>query len=188
MPRLKTPRSCFQLVWLSDGRIFAIGGYNGSYLSSAEMLIREWTSDGQMTGQWQECISMLTKRADFAAVALRDAAVLVAGGDATSGGWLDRVELFVPPTMGYPRALGQWTEIQPMPSSPRRLCSAVFSNDAVFIFGTPFCFKSEVNSFKIIIAIFIFIDSIEEEVLKVRRFRPRLRDSKASFLLYFALW
>jgi len=150
MPPMERARCAFQVIWLSDGRIFAIGGWNdGEKLDSVEMLHREWAFDGETTGKWRQCSPMLAARDDFAAVALHGKVVLVAGGFSFNGMWLDSVDLFTPPpAAGDPCALGQWTNLQPMQSAPQSQCTGVFSGGVVFIFG--------------------------EESSKIQRFRPSL--------------
>lgn len=139
MPSLATSRAYFQVVWLGNGQIFAIGGYNGkNRLNTVEELNREWGFEGETTQRWRKCGSMFTARSDFTAVVLHQNIVFVAGGDTINGDWLEGVEIFTPPVADDPRALGQWTVIQPMPSPPEGLCSGVFSNGAVFIFGMLF--------------------------------------------------
>jgi len=140
MPPMETARRDFQVVWLPDGRIFAMGGWD---LNSVETLHREWAFDGETTGQWRRCSPMLKARADFAAVVLQGDVVLVAGGDSST------VELFTPPPAADgPRALGQWTSLQPASGFQSVFSSftGVFSDGVVFIF--------------------------ESDSSKIRRFRP----------------
>jgi len=61
---LATPRSFFQLAtFTTDGitRIFALGGYDGSRLSSVE----EWDEDGK---NWKPAADLEEARSDFAAI------------------------------------------------------------------------------------------------------------------------
>ena len=63
---LATSRLAFQLaIVTTDGitRIFALGGYNGSKLSSVE----EWDEDGK---NWKPAADMEEARNDFAAIAV----------------------------------------------------------------------------------------------------------------------
>jgi len=160
MPAMETARLDFRVVWLPDGRIFAIGGWDGIQLDSVEMLYRDWAFDGETTGTWRQCSPMLAARDDFAAVALHGEVVLVAGGCMSSGEWLDVVDLFTPPpAAGNPHALGQWTNLQPMQSAPRSWSIGVFSGGVVFIF--------------------------ERKSSKIRRFRPSLTNANVSSLLIF---
>lgn len=139
MPRLDHARCEFQVVWLSDGRIFAIGGWNGHYnMNSVEMLIRKWKFEGETTGRWRPCSNMLTGRSYFAAVVLHDDVVIVAGGLNTDWEWLQSVELFTPSAAGDPSSTSQWTNLQPMQSAPRGACSGVLSDGFIFIFGSFF--------------------------------------------------
>jgi len=135
MPHMETARTNFQVVWLPDGRIFALGGENAGCLKSVEMLNREWQFEGQTTGEWRQCSCMLTARRGFAAVVLHDEYVLVTGGQTCYGYCLASVDLFTPPpAVNDPYAVGQWTCLQSMQSVPSDFCTGVFSGGAVFIF------------------------------------------------------
>lgn len=140
MSQMETVRYDFQVVWLPDDRIIAMGGFNGrTRLDTVEMLTHERAFDDKTTGKWRQCSSMLTARDDFAAVVLRDELVLVAGGHDV-GMRLNSVELFTPPAVGDLHALGQWTNLQPMQSVPGSTCNGVFSDGVVFIVGIYFFF------------------------------------------------
>lgn len=136
MPKMVSTRCEFQVIWMTDGRIFAIGGYSLGRLNSVEMLNREWTCRGETTGEWRRCGCMLAARCDFTAVTLRDEVVLVTGGLTNDRTLHDSVELFVPPAASTIRDVGQWTTIHPPKRSPTRTCSAVFVDGVVLIFGT----------------------------------------------------
>jgi len=137
MASLETDRQNCQVVWLLDGRVFAIGGYDGDrYLNSVEMTRREWSSEGEAAGNWRNVARMLNARATFAAVVVHGL-ILVAGGWTTGHGLLSSVELFTAPAAADPQALGQWTGMQPMPS-PMACLAGVASGEAVFVFGRLF--------------------------------------------------
>lgn len=134
MPSLETARTGCRVVWLPDGRVFAIGGWAGrDRLNSVEMTRREWSSEGAAAGNWRNVARMLTARSHFAAVVVHDL-ILVAGGWTTGHVVLSSVELFTPPAAADPQALGQWTGMQPMPS-PMLCLAGVASGEAVFVFG-----------------------------------------------------
>lgn len=138
MPPMEIERCRFQVVWMPDGHIFAIGGSNadGDATNSVETLRCEWASDGETSENWRQCSPMLKKRSDFSAVVLHGDVVLVAGGVSCA------VELFnPPPAAGDQCDLGQWTNLEPMHSSTCFWslfcpCFAVLSGGVVYIFGT----------------------------------------------------
>lgn len=130
-------RAAFQIVWLSDGRTFVLGGLGETEycLSSVEMSMCKWNGDGETGGEtWQPMKPMLTPRSHFAAVVLRNEAVLVAGGKTYDDELHKSVELFSPPASCDVRSLGQWTSLQPMVRAPG-LCSGVSSAGVIFIVG-----------------------------------------------------
>jgi len=133
MPSLKMGRSNCRVVWLPDGRVFAIGGYDErGFLNSVEMTRREWSSEDAPAGDWRNVARMLTARPEFAADVVHGL-ILVAGGFTTGFLRLSSVELFTPPAAADPQALGQWTAMQPM-SSPIACFAGVASGEAVFVF------------------------------------------------------
>lgn len=135
MPQMEVGRWNFQVVWLPDGCIFALGGFSAGWLRSVEMLHRAWAFDGNTTDQWRRCSDMLVERSNFAAVLLHNEMVLVAGGQKPSGNWHESVELFIPPAAYDLHALGQWTNLQPMHFTPRSTCTGVYLDGIVIIFG-----------------------------------------------------
>lgn len=133
MPPMETARLDLKVVWLPDGRIFAIGGRDVNDLNSVEKLSRGWAFNNETADQWSRCSSMLNARSAFSAVVLPDVTVLVAEGC----GWelTKNVELFIPPAPDDPQALGQWTQIQPMQSTPSSRSTGVHLEGIVFVFG-----------------------------------------------------
>jgi len=135
MPDMLKERSNFRVVWMKDGRIFTIGGYYGyNSVNAVEMLYHEWSLDTQSTDSWRQCNGMLKARSDFAAVVLHEEVVIVAGGWNAMWNYIDSVELFSPPAVDDSRALGQWTSLRPMQSTPQSACSGAFSDGVLFIF------------------------------------------------------
>lgn len=127
MPELQSPRYDFNVVWLPDGRIFAIGGFSGAHLRSVEMLVRNWAFSGLTETSWRHITPMKSPRSDFAVVVWRDV-VLVAGGNS------ETIELLTPPALSEPRARGQWTEIR-LIESPLCGCTGALSDGNILIFG-----------------------------------------------------
>jgi len=164
MPPMKTKRAFFQVVWLPDGRIFAMGGAS----NSVEMLHREWTFDGETTDQWRRCNPMRNARTNFSAVVLHGDVVLVAG--------VKSVELFTPPPAASDmRAMGQWTNLQLMPSFPSYTSSGVFSDGGVFIFED---YASKIHRFRpspTIANPVEFTDWIWDEELSVSTVKDNIR-------------
>lgn len=135
MPKLGEARYSFRAIWLPSGRIFAFGGLNEGNLHviSVEMLKREWNCAWETDEAWQPAEPMLVPRSQFAAVALRDEAVLIVGGLTTDAQRLSSVDIFTPPIQDGAR--GQWTSISPTQSAPT-WAAGVFYDGAVFILGT----------------------------------------------------
>lgn len=128
MPSLCMSRSSFQVIWLPDGAIFAIGG-NGT--NTVEMLVREWGYDGNTSTAWRQVASMLNNRSSFAAIVVCENRILVAGGYGNN----ESVELFTPPKVSERYANGQWTAIELKTSIPESACSGIIADGIVLIFG-----------------------------------------------------
>lgn len=137
MPSLETARNACHLMWLSDGRIFALGGYDGiNWFDSVEMINRCWTRDAKTStkGAWRHVAPMLHTRCLFAAVQIHGV-ILVCGGFTNGGRNLASAEIFHPPPPGISKEMGQWTSIKPM-KSPMQCFGGVVFDDTVFVFGT----------------------------------------------------
>lgn len=135
IPCLNLARAACRVVWLPDGRIFAIGGYAGEktgFSNSVEMTTREYFTDGVVARIWHNKARMLNARSTFAAV-IAHGLILVAGGWTVGNVKLSSVECFTPPAASDPSALGQWTSILSMPS-PMVCLAGVASGKAVFVF------------------------------------------------------
>lgn len=138
MPRLNTPRTSHQVLWLPDGRMFTIGGRNINKLKSVEMSTRAWDFNGKTKKPWRKMAPMLTARARFAAVNMKHI-ILVAGGKHSSGDYANPVEIFTLPSEGDGRSIGQWTRIPSM-IVPVTVASAVVSSGHLYVFGTFICY------------------------------------------------
>ena len=102
---MSTPRNWAAAVRLSDGRVLASGGANGSVVSLATAEVYDPT-----TNTWVATGSMAGARAQHTITLLQDGRVLVAGGGINLSGaatGLASAELFAPAT-------GTWTAASPM--------------------------------------------------------------------------
>lgn len=120
---LLTPRERMALVRLADGRVLAVGGFNGAYtLASCEVY-------EPSTGQWVPTGALRTARRNHAAVALADGRVLVVGG--TSGraiGALASAEVYEPAT-------GTWTAVASMGAARNDPAAVLLADGRVLVAG-----------------------------------------------------
>ncbi|VDL90476.1 unnamed protein product [Schistocephalus solidus] len=133
----------FAIVWLRDGRVFAIGGFYGksraktNMTASVEVYDRAWEPASDPTrpySKWRQVAPMTIPRGCHAAVCV-EGRILVAGGAFGEQGaktGLDAVELYEPPSEACP--MGQWTRIAAM-KQKTALRSAVFLAGAIYAFG-----------------------------------------------------
>ncbi len=115
---LNTERTGHGTVEL-NGRIYAAGGYNGTYLDSIEVYNQETDSWTKLTGK------MSSPRADFGMVAFNGKIYAIGGVNET--GYLDTVEEYDPDS-------DEWKYVASMPSKRSGLCTAV-TNGKIYIFG-----------------------------------------------------
>ncbi len=108
-------RTRLAVAWLSDGRLFAIGGNTGRQGPTATVEMIECTGD-RSTGQWSYVAPLPNPRQCHAAAVI-GGKVVVVGGTAERA-----VTMFAPPTQNNPT--GQWTEIVPLPK-PMELLALV---------------------------------------------------------------
>src|SRR6266516_4856196 len=87
---LNTARYAHTATLLPSGKVLVAGGFNGSYLSSAELY-------DPATGSWSSTGNLTTARHGHTATLLPSGKVLVAGGD-NSSGFLSSAELYDPAT------------------------------------------------------------------------------------------
>ncbi len=107
---MQTPRADFGVVWVPDGRIFAIGGDTGpdGTTSAVEMLDRcDTQSATASTGTWNYVAPLPTARQCHAATFL-EGKVIVAAGIGERG-----VESFSLPSAV--NTMGQWTSFYLLP-------------------------------------------------------------------------
>ncbi len=110
---MREPRANFGIIWVSDGRLFAIGGKisSGCSTSSVEMLDTSSWGNGQTSTfnkVWINVASMSNPRESHGVAFLDGKLVAVGGTDERS------VEVFTLPTKD--NVLGQWSTIYPLPS------------------------------------------------------------------------
>ncbi len=106
---MQTQRADFGVVWVPDGRIFAIGGNAGPSGPTATVEVLH-CSDGQTattTGMWSYVAPLPNPRQCHAVTFLEDK-VIVAGGNGERG-----VDCFRLPSAVS--KMGQWTSIYPLP-------------------------------------------------------------------------
>ncbi|MFY0527672.1 Kelch repeat-containing protein [Archangium gephyra] len=120
---LSTPRKLLPLVVLTDGRVLAAGGHDGSRtLMSSEVFEPE-------TGEWRVTGAMRTARRNHAAVRLADGRVLVAGGTSSASfGALASAEVYDPAT-------GQWTVVQDMSEARNDPAAVLLPDGRVLVAG-----------------------------------------------------
>jgi hypothetical protein len=82
-----TPRSLHTATLLLDGKVLVTGGYNGGYLSSAELY-------DPASGTWSPAGLMSSKRGNHTATRLSNGKVLVAGGSDSNIDITDSAELY----------------------------------------------------------------------------------------------
>ena len=120
---LSTPRKLLPLVVLTDGRVLAAGGHDGSRtLMSSEVYEPE-------TGGWRATGAMRTARRNHAAVRMADGRVLVAGGTySASFGALASAEVYDPGT-------GRWTAVQDMSEARNDPAAVLLPDGRVLVAG-----------------------------------------------------
>ncbi len=97
-PSMSTTRGAHAAVLLSDGRVLVSGGYNGSYLTSAEI----YDPGTSGTGSWSSAGDMAIARQNHTMTLLPNGEVLVAGGHNPGG--ITAAELFDPATTTWSSA------------------------------------------------------------------------------------
>jgi hypothetical protein len=95
-------RAFHEAVLLPDGQVLIVGGYNGDYLSSAELY-------DPSTGTFTEIPSMNVERSHHTATLLQDGTVLIVGGE-NSEGPLKSAEIFYPWAEQFALMLGTMSD------------------------------------------------------------------------------
>ncbi len=107
---MNSPRAWLGLEWVPDGRLIAVGGYDGDRqpTKSVEMLECSWTNETPSRSTWREVTSMLEPRAKHG-VGFFAGKLFAAGGERN-----DTVEYFTLPSADKPN--GEWTKVRPLNS------------------------------------------------------------------------
>ncbi len=108
---MREARAKFGIIWIPDGRLFAIGGKisSGGSTSTVEMLDISSLGNGRASNiVWTNVASMSNPRESHGVAFLDGKLVAVGGTDECS------VEVFTLPTKD--NVLGQWSTIYPLPS------------------------------------------------------------------------
>ncbi len=128
LPPLQTARVFLDVEWISDGHVFAVGGWDNNKQPTAtvEMLECSWDTEESANGGWQYVAPMNHSRHGHA-VAFIHGKILAVGG---SG--IESVECFTLPNADFP--LGQWVLLRPM-SSPARLIGLQPFGDDLLVVG-----------------------------------------------------
>jgi Kelch motif len=118
---LPTARSGLAAVTGRDGLIYALGGYNGAYLTTVEAF-------DPTTDSWTTKASMPTGRAGLAAVTGPDGLIYAIGGQNSGAASLDTVEVFNPVT-------NSWTTGVSLPGASYGLAAAVGPDGLIYAMG-----------------------------------------------------
>jgi streptogramin lyase len=120
LPPLLTPRSALAAVTGVDGLIYAIGGFNGSYLGTVEAY-------DPAANMWTSRSSMPTARNQLAAVRGLDGLIYAIGGTNLTG-TLATLEIFDP-------SANNWTSGPAMPKGASGLAAAAGPDGLVYVMG-----------------------------------------------------
>ena len=116
---LAIPRQNHTATLLPNGKVLVAGGYNGTYLSSAELY-------DPATGMWTTTGSMPTARRYHSATLMPNGKVVVVGG--YNGSYLSSAELYDPAT-------GTWTTAGSMPTARGYHTATLMPNGKVMVVG-----------------------------------------------------
>ncbi len=133
LPNMQTPRSDFGIVWVPDGRLFAIGGNTGpgGTTATVELLGCCDVQAATTTGTWSY-VAPLPRARQCHAVTFLEGKVIVAGGSGERG-----VECFSLPSAV--NRMGQWTSIHPLPKPMDLLVLLPFDFCFIGICKAPSC-------------------------------------------------
>src|SRR5713101_3461485 len=118
---LNTARDSHTATLLNSGKVLVAGGYNGGYLTSAELY-------DPVAGTWTATGSLNTARTNHTATLLNSGKVLVAGGYNSTSGSLTSAELYDP-------AAGTWTATGSLNNGRYAHTATLLSNGKVLVAG-----------------------------------------------------
>ncbi len=118
-----TARADLAAVAGPDGRIYALGGFNGSYT-----ILNTVEAYSPASNTWTAVAPMPTARQGLAAVAGPDGRIYALGGLYDSGGSLATVEAYNP-------ASNAWTTVAPMPTARVDLAAVTGSDGRIYALG-----------------------------------------------------
>jgi N-acetylneuraminic acid mutarotase len=126
---METDRAFLAGVTDSDGRIYAIGGYDD--FSFPPVILSTVSVYDPSTDTWTAGVPMPTARMGLAAAVGPDGTIYALGGNDGTSQFLDTAEAFNPST-------GAWSALPPMPTARRDLTAAssvVFGIGRIFAIG-----------------------------------------------------
>ncbi len=107
-PKMNSPRAWLGLEWVSDGRLYAVGGFDGDQqpTKTVEMLECSWTTETPSRSTWCYVAPKLEPRAKHG-VGFFSGKLFAAGGEGS-----DTVEYFTLPSADKQK--GEWTKVRPL--------------------------------------------------------------------------
>jgi hypothetical protein len=128
---MNNARAFHTATLLQDGTVLIVGGYNGSYLNTAELY------DPQ-TGKFIPVLSMADARSNHAAVLLSNGTVLITGGidsNTVLTGGLDTAEIYYPNSQSFTKTLNNMFAHRSMHVAINLLDGANGTYDKIAIMG-----------------------------------------------------
>jgi N-acetylneuraminic acid mutarotase len=120
-PSMSVGRYSHSAVLMPNGKVLVAGGYNGSYLSSAEVY-------DPVSNTFTGTASMSSARRGAVAVLLSDGRVLTAGGSDANGSYIASAEIYSPET-------GTWADAAPMSAVRYVQTMTLLPNGKVLVAG-----------------------------------------------------
>ncbi|VDN15666.1 unnamed protein product [Dibothriocephalus latus] len=150
LPAMRDVKHALAVVALSDGRVFALGGWNGEYCRASVDFCHfqaNWSHTIKTTKFWRPLEPMRTPRYVHAAVAFKGK-IIVAGGyirdEANRRIQQSVVEVFSPPDAERP--LGEWTRIADL-LVPRAVLTLLVYKDWLYALGGAANRKNTIEEF-----------------------------------------
>ena len=135
MANLKSARDAATAVWLSDGRLFVIGGKTADrstlkWTNNVEMCVCPWNATSSTQPEWSLATPMPSALELPQACFFQDTIVVVGSGDEGTG-------TFCPCLTMDTRREGQWTAVQSLPVHGE-LKSLLSTGDELFAMSESF--------------------------------------------------